>query len=143
MPAASTSTQPRHHRVPALDLLRLLAALGVVLFHYAYRGAAAEGFTTVSLPNLAFVAKYGWFGVQLFFVISGFVIAWSAIGRTSIEFAIARAGRLWPAFAACATITFIVTYCFGAPRFETSLAHWLANLTMIAPAFHQPFMDGA
>lgn len=143
MPRASLETRSQHHRVPVLDLLRPLAAIAVVLFHYAYRGAAADGFTTVSLPALEFIAKYGWFGVQLFFVISGFVIAYSAVGRTSIEFGIARAGRLWPAFIACTTITFIFTYFFGAPRFETSLVHWVANLTMLAPAFHQPFMDGA
>ena len=129
--------------LPALDLLRLFAALGVVLFHYAYRGARAEDLTTVSLPSLEWVAKYGWFGVQLFFVISGFVIARSAIGRTTIQFGIARAGRLWPAFIVCTTLTFIVTWLFGAPRFETSVPHWLANLTMVAPAFRQPFMDGA
>lgn len=129
MPKTSPDIRPRHHRVPALDLLRPLAAIGVVLFHYAYRDAAANEFTTVSLPSLAFAAKYGWFGVQLFFVISGFVIAWSAVGRTSIEFGIARVGRLWPAFVACVTIICIATYLFGAPRFETS--------------FLQPFMDGA
>ena len=129
--------------LPALDLLRLFAALGVVLFHYAYRGARAEDLTTVSLPSLEWAAKYGWFGVQLFFVISGFVIARSAIGRTAIQFGIARAGRLWPAFIVCTTLTFLVTWLFGAPRFETSVPHWLANLTMIAPAFRQPFMDGA
>jgi peptidoglycan/LPS O-acetylase OafA/YrhL len=129
--------------LPALDLLRLFAALAVVMFHYAYRGARAEDLTTVSLPALEWAAKYGWFGVQLFFVISGFVIARSAIGRTAIQFGIARAGRLWPAFIVCTTLTFIVTWLFGAPRFETSVPHWLANLTMIAPVFRQPLMDGA
>lgn len=142
MPSSSNSSL-KHDHVPGIDLLRLLAALAVVLFHYGFRGAAAEDFTTVSLPALESIAKYGWFGVQLFFVISGFVIARSAIGRTSVEFGIARAGRLWPAFIVCTTITFLVTYFLGAPRFETSLPHWLANLTMLAPAFRQPFMDGA
>ena len=139
------SPKPKHaqDRVPALDLLRLLAALAVVVFHYAYRGAAADGFTKVSLPLLEPVAKYGWFGVELFFVISGFVIAWSALGRTAIDFGIARAARLWPAFAVCTTATFVVTYFFGAPPFETSFAQWAANLTMLSPAFGQPFMDGS
>jgi len=139
----SAVEKPAQDRVPALDLLRLFAALSVVVFHYAYRGAAADGFTTVSLPALAPVAKYGWFGVELFFVISGFVIAWSALGRTAIEFGIARAARLWPAFAACTTATFAVTYWFGMPPFETHFVQWVANLTMLAPAFGQPFMDGA
>ena len=140
----SRANKPLNHdHLPALDLLRLFAALGVVLFHYAYRGARAEDLTVLSLPALEPVAKYGWFGVQLFFVISGFVIARSAIGRTAVEFGIARAGRLWPAFIVCTTLTFLATWLFGAPRFETSVPHWLANLTMIAPVFRQPFMDGA
>jgi peptidoglycan/LPS O-acetylase OafA/YrhL len=137
------NTPLNHDHLPALDLLRLFAALAVVLFHYAYRGARAEDLTTVALPAFEPVAKYGWFGVQLFFVISGFVIARSAIGRTALQFGIARAGRLWPAFIVCTTITFLFTYFLGAPRFGTSLPHWLANLTMVAPAFRQPFMDGA
>jgi peptidoglycan/LPS O-acetylase OafA/YrhL len=142
VPGAS-STPIKQDHVPGIDLLRLLAALAVVLFHYGYRGARAEDLTTVSLPALEPIAKYGWFGVQLFFVISGFVIARSAIGRTAVEFGIARAGRLWPAFLVCTTLTFLATWILGAPRFETSIPHWLANLTMLAPAFRQPFMDGA
>lgn len=133
----------KHEHVPVLDLLRLFAALGVVLFHYAFRGAAAENFTVVSLPSVESVAKYGWFGVQLFFVISGFVIARSAMGRGPVQFGIARFARLWPAFVVCTTLTALVTWLWGAPRFETSVPQWLANLTMVAPALRQPFMDGA
>lgn len=141
--ASHISSKVKHEHVPVLDLLRLFAALGVVLFHYAFRGAAAENFTTVSLPALESVAKYGWFGVQLFFVISGFVIARSAMGRTSVEFGIARFARLWPAFVVCTTLTALATWLWGAPRFGTSVPQWLANLTMVAPALRQPFMDGA
>jgi peptidoglycan/LPS O-acetylase OafA/YrhL len=130
-------------RVPALDLLRLVAALAVVVFHYAYLGAALDGFTKISLPALEPIVKYGWFGVELSFVISGFVIAWSAHRRTAVDFAIARVGRLWPAFAVCTTLTFLMTYFFGAPYFETSFLQWATNLTMLSPAFGQPFMDGS
>jgi peptidoglycan/LPS O-acetylase OafA/YrhL len=40
------------------------------------------------------------------------------------------------------TLTFLVTLAIGAPRFETSLGHWLANLVIFSPALRQPFMDG-
>jgi len=33
---------PSHGRVEMLDLLRLVAVLAVVVFHYAFRGAAAD-----------------------------------------------------------------------------------------------------
>jgi peptidoglycan/LPS O-acetylase OafA/YrhL len=32
-----------HRRVETIDLLRLLAALAVVTYHYTYRGAAGDG----------------------------------------------------------------------------------------------------
>jgi peptidoglycan/LPS O-acetylase OafA/YrhL len=65
-------------RVPALDLLRLVAVLGVVLFHYGFRGPTGLEQTYVALPELAAFARYGFLGMPVFFVISGFVIAYSA-----------------------------------------------------------------
>lgn len=130
-------------RVEVLDLLRLFAVGAVLLFHYGYRGAAADGFTGLSLPDLVPVAKYGYFGVQLFFIISGFVIAYSAEGRTASAFAVARAARIYPGFVLCMTITFILTMAIGAPRLEASVTQWLANLLIVSPALKQPFMDGA
>ena len=132
-----------HRRVETIDLLRLLAALAVVTYHYTYRGAAADGMTWLSLPALVPVTKYGYLGVQLFFVISGFVIAYSAEGRTAREFIVARASRIYPGFLICMTLTFLATITFGAPRFEASLTTWLANFIIVAPALKRPFMDGA
>ena len=133
-----------HRRLEILDLLRALAILAVLVFHYTFRGAAGDdAFTTFSLPALAPFAKYGYLGVQLFFVISGFVIAYSAENRGAIEFGIARIARIYPCFIICMTLTFLVTLAFGAPRFETGLTHWAANLVIAAPSLHKPFMDGA
>ena len=132
-----------HDRVEMLDLLRLLAVLAVLLFHYGFRGAAADGLTSASLPALEPIAKYGYLGVQMFFVISGFVIAYSANGRTAVTFAIARIARIYPGFLLCMSLTFLVTLALGAPRFETTIWQWLANIVVVAPALKQPFMDGA
>jgi peptidoglycan/LPS O-acetylase OafA/YrhL len=138
---------PQHEqplgRVEALDLLRLFAVLAVVLYHYGFRGAAADGFTTASLTDLTPIAKYGYLGVQLFFIISGFVIAYSAEGRTASGFAIARIARIYPGFIFCMTVTALVTLAIGAPRFEATASQWFANLFIVAPALKQPFMDGA
>ena len=130
-------------RVEVLDLLRLFAVLAVLLFHYGFRGAAADGFTAVSLPDLTPIAKYGYLGVQLFFIISGFVIAYSAEGRTATGFAIARIARIYPGFVFCMTATFLATLAIGAPRFEATALQWFANLFIVAPGLKQPFMDGA
>ncbi len=138
-----TPASESRSRVEILDLLRMFAVLAVVLFHYGFRGAAADGYTATSLPDLQWFAKYGDFGVQLFFVISGFVIAYSAEGRSAINFAIARGSRIYPAFFLCMTLTFFATIAIGAPRFETTFLHWFANLFIVAPALKQPFMDGA
>jgi peptidoglycan/LPS O-acetylase OafA/YrhL len=141
-PAATTPAT--HGRLEILDLLRVLAILAVVFFHYTFRGAAGDDvFTTFSLPSLQPFAKYGYLGVQLFFVISGFVIAYSAENRGAIEFAIARIARIYPCFLICMTLTFVMTLALGGPRIETSLTQWLANLVIAAPSLHRPFMDGA
>lgn len=132
----------RQDHVATLDLLRLAAALAVVFFHYFFRGAAAEGALTEGYPAAAPFALYGYLGVNLFFLISGFVIAWSAEGRAWQEFAIARFVRLYPGYLLCVTISFVIVMAFGAPLFSTSLGQYTANLSMFAPALGQPFMDG-
>ncbi len=139
---AATPNSPQG-RVEVLDLLRALAVTGVLLFHYGFRGAVADGYTEASLPALIPIVKYGYLGVPLFFVISGFVIAYSAEGRSAAAFAIARMSRIYPGFLLCMTLTFIVTLAIGAPRIEANITQWLANLVILAPALKQPFMDGA
>jgi peptidoglycan/LPS O-acetylase OafA/YrhL len=141
LPLAKAPTEARV-RVEALDLLRLIAALSVVVFHYAFRGAAADGYTMVHVPEWAAVARYGYLGVDLFFIISGFVIAWSAAGRTAVSFGIARAARIYPGFLVCMSLTFLFCMSLGGPRFAVTEQQWLANLFIVAPALRQPFMDG-
>ncbi len=129
-------------RLNLLDPLRLFAALSVVAFHYAYRGAAADGLTQVTVPAWKPVVQYGYLGVQLFFTISGLVIAMSAQGRTAEDFVIARLIRIYPGFATCMTISCVVIFWFGAPTFTTSATQWAANLLVQPSVLHQPFVDG-
>lgn len=138
----SPNTHPAS-RVEVLDLLRLVAVLAVVLYHYGYWGPDPKGAAHLALPWLAPVAKYGFLGVPGFFVISGFVIAYSAEARTATGFAIARFSRIYPTFVFCMTLTFLTIVLSGAPHFETGIAQWLANLLIAAPALGQPYMDGA
>jgi peptidoglycan/LPS O-acetylase OafA/YrhL len=130
-------------RVQALDLLRLVAVIGVVLYHYSFRGPSVGGIAQVAIPAVAPLGMYGFLGVPAFFVISGFVIAYSATGRTAAGFAIARFSRIYPTFVLCMTLTFLTLVVFGSPHFDTSLHQWVANLIIAAPALHAPYMDSA
>lgn len=129
-------------RLPGLDILRLGAALLVVVYHYTFRGGLNGEFLSFSLVQPGSWVQYFYFGVQLFFIISGFVILWSAENKNWLDFGIARVLRLWPAYLICVSITAAVFAWAGNPLFETSVWHWVTNLTFFAPAFGQTFMDG-
>ena len=139
MPEASRQTDPS--RVPALDLLRLAAVGAVILYHYGFWGPAAHGASQVALPWLAPIAQYGFLGVPVFFAISGFVIAYSAEGRTPVGFVIARFSRIYPTFVFCMTLTSACMLLFGGNNFAVTPAQWLANLFVAAPALGQPYVD--
>lgn len=130
-------------RVNEIDLLRFIAALTVVFFHYAFRGYAADDMTVMPYPLLAAASKYGYLGVELFFMISGFVILMTAANGSLRSFVISRLVRLYPAFWACCTITFLVIIAIGAPRFSASLGQYLVNLTMLNGFVGVPSIDGA
>lgn len=135
------SSHPEHSRVPALDLLRLLAVGAVILYHYGFWGPASHGVPQVAIPALAPIAQYGFLGVPVFFAISGFVIAYSTEGRTPVGFAIARFSRIYPTFVFCMTLTFAATVLWGTSYFDVRPAQWFANLFIAAPALGQPYVD--
>ena len=129
-------------RVSELDLLRFAAAMMVVFFHYAFRGYAADNLSPVAYPELASLAQYGYLGVQLFFMISGFVILMTASSGDLRKFVISRATRLFPAFWFACTLTFLVILMFGEPQFSATLKQYLINLTMLAEFVDVPLIDG-
>lgn len=130
-------------RMPSLDILRIVAALAVVAYHYLYRGSIEGGYLDVSYGAAGDAVSLGYLGVNLFFMISGFVIVWSAAGRDWVSFASGRIIRLYPAHVVAMILTALVTLAWATPPYEVSVAQVLANLTMLAPFFGQPFMDGA
>lgn len=122
-------------RLRALDGLRLIAALMVAAYHYGGRdGEISEAWG--SSPQLQFPTAHSWFaygclGVQIFFVISGFVICMSGWGRPLRAFFASRASRLLPSYWAA---IILVTAVFALPVVAykaVSPSDALVNLTML------------
>jgi peptidoglycan/LPS O-acetylase OafA/YrhL len=125
-------------RLHALDGLRLVCALGVAGYHYSVSwrldGVHAPEF---HLPSASHVLIYGFLGVEMFFLISGFVIGMSAFDRTPRQFVAARIARLYPAFWACvvitATVVTVLPVSTGVPVSGVPTVREIAvNLTMLA-----------
>jgi peptidoglycan/LPS O-acetylase OafA/YrhL len=126
-------------RIAALDVLRGFAAVAVMLHHHAqYYDVLYPG--RVPLPiNLG----AGHFGVELFFIISGFVILMTIERKNGVrEFATSRVARLLPAFLAALVIATAIRTLWPAPLLDTpTLAQFLANLTMAPSLLGQTGMD--
>lgn len=136
-------TLAKPERYAGLDLMRFIAALMVVAYHYTYQGMqSVDGNTWLSVPEVTWLTKYGQYGVQLFFIISGFVIAWSMHGRTPWQFFRARALRLVPAFVVAVGVASAVTALWGAPWFQVTWPQVLANLTFFAQPMGVAHVDG-
>jgi peptidoglycan/LPS O-acetylase OafA/YrhL len=73
---------------------------------------------------------WGWVGVEIFFVISGFVIANSANGSTPFRFLRSRMERLYPAVWICATISALVWLISGAEPVRNVVAEYLHTITL-------------
>lgn len=130
----------RYHQI---DLLRALACVMVLAFHYLHRGHM-EGWVPFAGPaGLESIAKFGYLGVQLFFAISGFVIYLSAQGASPRAFAASRAARLYPAFWASVVLTTLVVHVGGMPSLTVPWRDVFLNFTMVAHWFGADFVDWA
>ncbi|WP_405777919.1 acyltransferase family protein [Streptomyces sp. NBC_00859] len=134
-PAAGGRPVRAGGRLRALDGLRLVAALMVAAYHYGGRSGdisrAWGGSPRRQFPTLSEWFAYGCLGVQIFFVISGFVICMSGWGRPLRSFFASRVSRLYPAYWAAIVI---VTATFALPwvAYRTvSPSDALVNLTML------------
>lgn len=105
------------HRLPGLDLLRAIAIVWVMLFHAYFVGGLSDSF--------AWLEDNGWMGVDLFFVLSGYLIGsqWlkplseghpPAFGR----FYVRRLMRTVPAYLAVLAIYFAAPAAREAPGIQ-------------------------
>ena len=98
---------PGRDYILGVDIIRFLSAVGVAAFHLTWSNPAA----TWGFP-------VGWVGVQLFFVISGLVIANSAYHSNWRRFARGRVLRLYPAAWCTLLLSWLCIAVMGTHAFE-------------------------
>jgi peptidoglycan/LPS O-acetylase OafA/YrhL len=116
-------------RQPGLDLLRALAIIVVVAYH-----AALFGF---KLPGR--VDRFGWIGVDLFFVLSGYLIGGQLLAPLARDqrlklgrFFTRRALRIMPAYFAVLAIYFLLPAWREYPEMSQPLWKFLLSVQNIA-----------
>ena len=139
-------------RIAFIDGFRGIAILLVLGYHYFHRWAA-RGFYPYGDMLAGFPPfEYGYHGVDLFFSVSGFVIAMTLEStRGILEFAVRRLARLWPAMILCSTLTY--AFLIWHPiYFPQSPRNFLSSWTFLSgpvvwqrifPGFNSSWIDGA
>lgn len=125
-----------------VDLLRFFAASLVVLNHFGIFAWNAPTMATsarwIAFPAFVPASWFGWVGVEIFFVISGFVIAASAQHATPGGFVKKRIIRVAPALWICSTLALAIQLTSKQPvaALFTAYAHSL----VLSPI--GPYIDG-
>jgi peptidoglycan/LPS O-acetylase OafA/YrhL len=123
-------------QIIGLDIVRCVAALYVMLYHYGcwiWAGNNLPGIIGAQDHWMAPFSWPGWVGVEIFFVLSGFVIAYSAQGNTASGFAKRRIIRLYPTAWICTSITFVTVGIFQGSKYWSSDLGALVHTIAITP----------
>ena len=127
------------NRLVGLDVLRGFAAVAVMVHHHGqYYDVLYPGRTPLSVNFFA-----GHFGVELFFIISGFVILMTIERKATVwAFAVARAARLMPCFLAALVLATVILAIAPMPPLDTpTIGRFLANVTMAPLLFGERVVD--
>lgn len=135
-------------RFVLIEHLRGASALAVTLFH-AF-GSTYGTTLWAPLQQVAAVAEFGWQGVHVFFVLSGFCIAEKIAslgrnGRGACDFLRDRFWRIMPAYWAalliCVALGLLAAPFNGKPlhsAFPPSTIAWLTDFTLVQHWFRTP-----
>ena len=137
-----TNAAGGHTRLPQLDLLRAVAILFVFFYHglIVFGGDAMNWRDTIlqrAHENLAYLlllpVNFGWIGVPLFFVLSGFVIHYSFLRSAPFDPAAYFRRRFWRIYPAY----FVALLVFGT---RPLLAGEWRDFTLHALLLHNLFL---
>lgn len=131
------------NRESYIDSLRGIAILLVVIFHYTYHYNSEY---LLRNDDWSFeLGKFGWSGVDIFFVISGYCIGMTIIRtKNFFEFVVRRFARLYPAYLTAGVLTLIFYYFFELPGREVDLYTGFMNLIFanFIPGLNYQYIDG-
>ncbi|XGI81204.1 acyltransferase family protein [Enterobacter hormaechei] len=125
------------HSLKSVQALRGIAAIIVVLFHYKW-------VINPDLDNLFVSAIFnsGGLGVTLFFILSGFIMVYSGINKTSaIDFSINRFSRIYPAYLFFIILGFVVGGAMSTFHYEDKTINFIRSFFFLpatvndAPAY--------
>jgi peptidoglycan/LPS O-acetylase OafA/YrhL len=144
----------RSGEIKALTGLRIIAAVWVVVFHFRpLLRDAAPGFRDALAPVLNCGAQ----GVDLFFILSGFVLTWNYLdrmgstwsARATLHFLWLRLARVWPVYLVTlhlAALWVVFTLHVGhvpAKDLSQLTAVSYVRQVLLVQLWFQPFFDGS
>jgi peptidoglycan/LPS O-acetylase OafA/YrhL len=128
------------NRILELESLRGIAALSVLYYHYTYFFRPYMKYEFSSTWDF----KYGHHGVELFFMISGFVIFMSLDRVNNVkEFLHKRFVRLYPTYWICLLITLVVLFFNNTHEFNFTINEKALNILMFQGLFNIKNVDGS
>ncbi|WP_421414575.1 acyltransferase family protein [Serratia plymuthica] len=118
------------NKIESIQILRGLAALSVVMFHYRFY-LVPDG-TDLTIPEQLF--GWGAIGVDLFFVISGFIMVYVTKdkkhgAKTSIKFIINRLTRILPTYYVILLFAFLTGGAMSIFHYPEKLSNLISALT--------------
>ena len=101
----TTGSSTARRTLPSLTAIRAVAAAAVLVFHLDY-------WQVLDIPG----AFYGSTGVALFFVLSGFILTWTADpARSRAGFYVRRVARIYPDHLVTLVVALVVALVVGSP----------------------------
>ncbi|MEM7455710.1 MAG: acyltransferase [Planctomycetota bacterium] len=131
-PEPVSGPPPKTKRILELDALRALAAINLLLFHFTLVYQNKYGYSS----PLGFEFPWGKYGVQLFFMLSGFVNAMTLLKkREPTEFLASRFIRILPSYWIIILINVLLLSCFPMYGASPTFDGFAANMTVMPELF--------
>ena len=156
-PTRSVKIHPRNHylvdfhpmrtgvpkRLDYIDLLRVVGLGAVIAFHYLYSAISRGRTPNVNESPLMGWAQYGYLGVELFFMITGFVMLASTQSISVGTFLRKRFLRLYPMYWLALILIFSTTQLGFWNRPGLKAEDFFHALTMFPEEFSHQWLDPA